>query len=468
MIFLSDGDTMKCFRQILSLTAALCLFCLSGTLPVSAAEAETAAPLEIHEQYSANAKYVTVAFGSTTVRAGAGDSYPALGNALRGHTFLSIDEAKGEDGQSWYKVQYTDYIAGWISSDASTVTTAKKVGAISPAALTVNRVSQVYGAVGVQVAVIENGRVTDTYEYGYATAKKIPMTADHKVRAASISKVAVGMAAVKMQEEGIVDLDADIGEYWGVTPYHSTTLYDLLTHTSYFKGNYSKTTQKAIAAQIEASSSYRATDDWYYNNFGIGIAGATLEMAADETLNDYMKREFFAPLGIDAAFTAGDIDNLELLAALYYSNDTLARSVSTAKTMTGRGAGANCSQFAGGLTISAKDMAKLTAILANDGVYEGTRYLSKESVKCMETQACDAFARGHDFKQCLPLRYQTDIYGQNELYYHLGTAYGTLSYIGYNPNTKNGLVIITTGADAGYDRRGVWNICANMAQYFVS
>ena len=327
----------------------------------------------------------------------------------------------------------------------------------------VNSVAKKYGAVGVQVAVIRNGTVTDTYEYGYATKGSVPMKSDHKIRVASLSKVIVGMNAMKMQEEGIVSLNANIGSYWGITPSKKTTLQQLLTHKSFLKDNSYVSSKSGTAKRLASSSYYRSSNSWLYNNYGLGIAGSTLEVASGKTLNSYANEKFFAPLGIDAAFNSGSIKKTSLLATLYYSNDSVARSVASAKNIKVRDAGGNTASFAGGLTISAKDLAKLTAILANDGTYNGKRYLSAQSVNLMETSCGSASSRGHSFNQCVPLRMQTDIYGQKKMYYHLGIAYGTLSYLGYNPYTKNGVVIITTGASQSYDSRGIWRICAEIA-----
>ena len=46
----------------------------------------------------------------------------------------------------------------------------------------VDAAGEKYHATGVQVAVIENGVVTDTYAYGWATRGTDLMTADHKMR----------------------------------------------------------------------------------------------------------------------------------------------------------------------------------------------------------------------------------------------------------------------------------------------
>ncbi len=43
------------------------------------------------------------------------------------------------------------------------------------------------------------------------------MTPQHKMRIASISKVIIGMEAMRLMERGIIDLDNPIGVYWGVS-----------------------------------------------------------------------------------------------------------------------------------------------------------------------------------------------------------------------------------------------------------
>lgn len=43
------------------------------------------------------------------------------------------------------------------------------------------------------------------------------MTPQHKMRIASISKVIIGMEAMRLMEQGIIDLDNPIGVYWGVS-----------------------------------------------------------------------------------------------------------------------------------------------------------------------------------------------------------------------------------------------------------
>ncbi len=438
---------------------------------------------------AAEAKYIAVTYGQTYLREDAGESFPVVAKLYSGQTYRCLDEKAAKNGKLWYQVQYTDDVTGWLPAETALALKGDAIRDKSPEAVTIERIAANYGATGVQVALTEDGVVTDTYEYGYATKPYAPMRTNTKIRAASVSKVVVGMAAMKMQEEGLVDLDADIGTYWQTSLAKPVTLRQILSHTSLLNQNYYKNSAAQTVAQLNSAESYRTTGDWMYNNYAIGIAGATLEMAAGETLNSYMDRKFFTPLGIDASFTSGDLQDTSLLATLYYNEKTakeertgedgeaiagtdaasdsnVAMEAARAKSVHAGEPGANAGHFAGGLTISARDMAKFIAVLANDGSYWEKRCLKTNSVKTMETEVCTGDARGHSFGQCLPLRHLTDIYGQEELYYHTGTAYGTLSLVIYQPKTKKGIVIFTTGAENSIDDYGMWNVCGKIAQYF--
>ena len=348
----------------------------------------------------------------------------------KGSEYRYISEKTDPLGNTWYKFQYSSNKTGWVSEDSATIIMMPPKGKDSVKKY-VAEVGKKYGAVGVQVAVIHHGVVGETYEYGYATK-------------------------------------GSVSDYWNSSTYKPITLRQLLTHTSSLRDNKFTGTRYTTLDQLKQKSSYRRSNDWLYNNFAIGVAGTTLELAANRTVNSYAKEKFFDPMGMDASFNSGEIKDKSLISTLYNPDDSVARAASVSANFKKREIGRSSAFFAGGLTISAKDLARLTAILANDGSYEGVRYLSEESVKLMETPCLTAVSRGHEFEQCMPLRYQTDIYGQSRLYYHLGIAYGTLSLISYNPDTRDGVVIITTGANESHDDRGIFNICGKIADYIYN
>ena len=321
----------------------------------------------------------------------------------------------------------------------------------------VEEAAEHHGAVGVQAAVIEDGAVTAQAAWGWATLNSDPMTTDHKLRVASLTKVVVGMCAMLLSEDGAVTLDAPIGTWWDTTsvnpwyPDTPVTIGTLLTHTSSLAASDSLSARTYSGARSRISGGgYRAVEPgdpagWAYNNYGFAVLGMTLELAADTSL-DYMLAEgLLDPLGIDAAFEGGSVDNTD------YTLDYAP--------------GHKGNFFDGGFTCSAGDLAKLAAVLANDGAYEGQVLLSPESVAWMETPLDTPVSDGRStFLQCRPLRYQEELYGREGLYYHTGSAYGQYALLSYDPDTGDGVVVLTSGADGVVDEHGIYAICGEIAQ----
>lgn len=342
----------------------------------------------------------------------------------------------------------------------------------------VDATARKYGAIGLQVAVIEKGRVTDTYTYGWATKGTDPMTADHKERIASISKIVMGMEAMKLQEAGVVDLDESIGRYWGMTvknpyyPNYPVSIRSILSHTSSIAlfGDGEPRTYSAVRSRLAGSGFSKVVPgsirSWGYNNYGFVVLGLTLEQAGAATLDNLLQDAFFDALGIDASFYGGDLNDPGLLVTLYQYDGSVARSVSYQETEFHAGAPASDGKvFPGGLIISAHDLAKLTAILANDGEYEGLRLLSPASVATMET-TLGAVSGG--FYQGYPLCYRAGIYGRGGLYYHTGSSYGVYNCLSYDPDTGDGVIVLTTGANAAKDRYGIYAVCGEISFYIYN
>ena len=332
-----------------------------------------------------------------------------------------------------------------------------------------------YSAAGVAVATVENGRLSQCGAWGWAEKDRRAMTADTKIRIASITKVAVGMCAMSMTEEGLLDLDAPLSTYWGAgaaNPYGrgQPTARTLMTHTSSLKALDTTQGLARLRALLQGKNSWRNTrpgdgEYWYYNNFGFCILGTTLELAAGRPLDGYFQERFLQPMEIRASLHSGNLE-AEELACLYNSSGRVERTAQAqagqkVPVQIGEGAG----YFPGGLTISARDMAKLVCVLAGDGSYDGVQYLSPESVAELETPRFTVTpADAAPFQQCLVLRRQEDLLGRGELYYHTGSAYGVFSLMSYDPETGDGVVVITTGTPRKTDEHGLYALCADLSQ----
>ena len=355
----------------------------------------------------------------------------------------------------------------------STQSAAEKNKAAIQAAI--DAAAQKYGAAGLQVAVIENGVVTGTYAYGWATKETDPMTPDHKIRIASISKVAVGITAQLLREEGIIDLDGDISQYWGCEvknpkyPLVPITIRGMLTHTSSIvnAGDSTSRAYSSVHSKLQGSGYSNAVPGdigyWAYNNYAFSVLGMTLELAAQRTVDDILREKLYIPMDIDAAFGSGDIKNTDLLATIYRGNGEVGRSVEAAKQLHSTTTpGGNGVYFAGGMTTSVADLGKLIALLAGDGMYEGVQLLSPESIAEMETYLEPQVPGGS--YQAHPMRYWPDLYGREGIYFNTGSAYGVFNAATYDPVTRDGVVVLTTGASGAKDEYGIYKVCAEINQ----
>jgi|GEM_PF-3759605 CubicO group peptidase (beta-lactamase class C family) len=334
-----------------------------------------------------------------------------------------------------------------------------------------------YHTMGISVAVIENGRVVDTIANGYAVYKTREMTVDTKIRIASISKIVVSLAAAKLMDEGMIDPHEDISTYWGANirnprfPHTPITIRDILCHTSSLRSNdedyrlgVDRTLRQLTAGQVFLYCEPGLVSSYMYNNYAFGVLGVTLELVCGEVLDDYLRKNIFEEIGIEASFSTATLKKEEL-ASLYNADWQCTRSVdyiSTRPIYTELGY--YIWYYAGNLTVSAGDLAKLVTVLINDGKYEDRQILSPESVAWLEEpQFTTEDEIGLEFDQCCPLRYRRGMYGREDLYYHSGAAFGVFSLICYDPVSRDGVVVITTGATTGYDEYGVTSVCGDIA-----
>ena len=181
-------------------------------------------------------------------------------------------------------------------------------------------------------------------------------------------------------------------------------------------------------------------------------------------LDSYLQTRFLEPMGLRGSLHAGKLEAGEV-ACLYDASGAVTRS---AAAQTGQSVpgdiGRGASYFPGGMTISASDLARLLSVLVNDGMYDGVRYLSPESVADMETPRFTVNYDPWPFEQCLVLRHQENLMGRPDLYSHTGSAYGVHSLLSYDPDSGDGVVVITVGAPRRVNDRGLYALCADLSE----
>lgn len=331
-----------------------------------------------------------------------------------------------------------------------------------------------YECMGVTAAVISGGDLYATYEYGYADKNSgLLMNSDTKIRVASLTKVVVMMAALSMEEQGILDMDEDIGSYLGYKvrnpkyPNTPITMRMLLTHTSSFTDFGVKGTDvNWMKNKVSRSASYMdkkpgVSSAWKYNNSAVCLAGAVLEKVCDMTLVDYVNEYYFDVLGVDASLHAAKVRAQDSIATLYRGNQVVFSRKAQIKRPYFETPGDNNCLYAGDLTISAKDYARLLCILSQNGQYRNNYYLSPDTV----SEIYEEYVGLSQKSQCLILKHFNGQFEGRNLYYHTGNAYGVLSYASFEPETGDGVVIITTMSNSTAKQNDVYLPCYKLARY---
>lgn len=158
------------------------------------------------------------------------------------------------------------------------------------------------------------------------------LEANDPVRIASISKLIMGLAAMRLVDEGKLDLDRDVSEYLGWTlrsPYHpdaKVTLTHILSHRAGLSdaGGYSIPLGESLQAKFADLRSWRDVGPpgeaaFEYANLGSPVVATVLEAASGERYDRLVERLVFKPLGVKACFNwIGCGSDLEARAVTLY------------------------------------------------------------------------------------------------------------------------------------------------------
>ena len=308
-------------------------------------------------------------------------------------------------------------------------------------------ISKNYNATAVQLAVIKDGHVVNTYCYGIAdTSTGRRVNEDTKYRVASLSKIAVTCVFMALCDQGLVSEYDDISKYFGYkcyNPYYpniTITPSMILTHSASFIGDAGRTLQPGALCNKAYYYQTKPGTCEQYSNFGFSVIACICERVTGTPLNDLAKKYLFDPLGIDASYLAYKLKDTSNLGGLYGPEGTLTPAGMLSVRERPLGVGLTLAQ--GNLTISAKDYARILAMILNDGVAEnGKRVLSKRSVDAMKKVRiiCAHYGLGY------AMRRETTVIPNKVVYAQSGSAYGMFGGYTVCPEDKAGVVVFTSG-----------------------
>lgn len=186
---------------------------------------------------------------------------------------------------------------------------------------------------GLAAVAIRDGAVVYQHAFGHkrlastTTPGAVPVPVDGATmfRIASISKLVSTLGVMKLVEQGVLDLDADLGGYLGYPlrhprfPDRPLTLRMLLTHTSSLCDDAGLRWGPEIGlrevllpgGRCFAGGAIWAPQEpgtWFaYANVSWGVLATVLEAATGERFDRLLRRLVFEPLGLKAGFSLADV-----------------------------------------------------------------------------------------------------------------------------------------------------------------
>lgn len=180
---------------------------------------------------------------------------------------------------------------------------------ISPAQIdrTVTRAMSAAHVTGVAIALFNHGGVVYQKSYGFCDVeKKLPLTPDSVMTAASLTKPAFAYLVLQLVDKKLLDLDKPVYEYLpkplpdysayadlaGDARYKKITARMLLSHTSGFPNWRRFTDSKKLFIAFEPGSRFA------YSGEGIDLLQLVVESITGKPLDVLMQQRVFGPLGM--------------------------------------------------------------------------------------------------------------------------------------------------------------------------
>ncbi|MDH3648715.1 MAG: serine hydrolase [Saprospiraceae bacterium] len=293
-------------------------------------------------------------------------------------------------------------------------------------------------APGAQLLVAKDGMVVYKKEYGYHTyGKKKPVLQEHLYDLASITKVASAtLAMMKLYDEGKIDLNASIAKY--VPELRNTNkagmrLIDVMAHragllpwipfyketlstvshrpsSKYYQKEVSKSFNVYVADSLFLRTDYpdsiwqaiidsdlRTRRNYRYSDLGFYIIARIVTALTGESLDDFVTREFYQPLGMrNTGYNPLKRFKKEHIVPTekdkYFRYTLLQGQVHDMGAAMLNGVSGHA-----GLFSNSGDLVKLFQMLLNNGYYGGKQYLKEETIRRFTTRHPRSTRRGIGF-----------------------------------------------------------------------
>ena len=364
----------------------------------------------IADSKTQQALYSGAAQSSTTIQASPtslrlgdrGEAVAALKQKLHYLGYLENAEGSEFDGDTQSAVMAyqkakkltRDGVAGkkTLSSIDSAYASAKKSAASLPdeAVSLLNRIKVESGAVCGTVVLSKNGKTFLSWSFGGVNSSTC-------FRIASVTKWVTAIGLMTLYDQGKLDLDRDISDYLPFTvrnpayPNTPITARMLMSHTSSLSPN----TTNYHPNWSRISTSYDPVFDesmipgtkFVYADFNGALFGSLIEAITGESVQKYLNRTVFQPLGVTAAYTPKLLPSGTATKDLLTPSGGVSISVSKDRNRPFNNKAdpaGNAGYTVGRLFINTASLTRLAQMMLNGGELNGVRILKRDTVALME------------------------------------------------------------------------------------
>jgi CubicO group peptidase (beta-lactamase class C family) len=172
---------------------------------------------------------------------------------------------------------------------------------------TVTRLMAAAKVTGAGLAILNDGKIVYLKTYGFRDRKKnLPLTPDSVMSAASFSKVAFAYLVMQLVQEGILDLDKPVHQYFPKPLPEYSDYRDLAADD-----RYKQITSRMLLDHTPGFPNWRRFEDdhklhihfdpgsrFAYSGEGITLLQLVVETITEKPLEDLMQARVFQPLGM--------------------------------------------------------------------------------------------------------------------------------------------------------------------------
>jgi CubicO group peptidase (beta-lactamase class C family) len=186
--------------------------------------------------------------------------------------------------------------------------------------------------------------------YGLADREaEVPNTPGTLHEIGSIAKSFTQLAVLRLAEDGVIDLEAPISEYFPDVPEDKAaiTVEQLLDHTSgldHVLWEYAPydmlTRDETLAASLDSTLVFEPGTDELYSNIGYNLLAILVELESGQSYESYVREHFLDPLGLTETFFWGEDFGDRFEAAYTNTFNDYGRFSEWPDTWTEQGAGA--------------------------------------------------------------------------------------------------------------------------------